>query len=438
MIPTRFDLLYYTAAPLALPYFAFRSLTKGKYRQSAGGMLGFHLPSGEDREVFRDGSIWIHAVSVGETVAAHSVAPLVHELAPNLPLVVTTITETGQAHARKILPRGTHVHFFPVDLSWNVRRFLECFNPRLFIMMETEIWPNFLTLAARRGTQVFMANGKVSDKSFRGYMRGRPLLRPAFESIRAFCMQTEADAERMKALSGRPIDVHVTGNCKFDAPMPTLSSDAAQGVLDQYRLGPANRTRLVVGSTHPGEDPIVLDAFAELRRTVPDVQLILSPRHPERFQEVFLLCRDHPAKWTVSRATAPRAESPDVFVLDTMGELARIYGLGQVAVVAGSFSPSVGGHNLLEPAAHAIPVVTGPHMWGQKEIDRLFEGPDSGCIRTAADSESLASALRDLFKDSEKRRRIGQQAFATSRRNQGSAARTVRVIRDYFKKSVNL
>ncbi|MBN1868587.1 3-deoxy-D-manno-octulosonic acid transferase [Candidatus Sumerlaeota bacterium] len=432
MMPTRFDLFYYAASPVAVPYFAFRSLTKGKYRQSAGGMLGFTLPKGAERERFRNGSIWIHAVSVGETVAARSVAPLLRKLAPELPLVVTTITETGQAHARKILSNADRIHYFPVDFSWNVERFLQCFNPRLFVMMETELWPNFLTLAARSGAQVFMANGKISDKSFRGYRRGRFLLRPAFDAVRAFCMQTEADAERMKALSGRPRDVHVTGNCKFDAPAPALSPEAAQGARDQYRLGPEDRPRLVVGSTHPGEEAIVLDAFAEVRRAIPDLQMILSPRHPERFQEVVSLCRNHAAGWRVSRATNPKIESPDILVLDTMGELARIYALGRVAVVAGSFSATVGGHNLLEPAAHAVPVVVGPHMWGQKEIDRLFEGPDSGCVRTGADAASLASALLDLLQNADKCRTIGQQALATARRNQGSAERTVRVIRTYL------
>ncbi|HUT24157.1 MAG TPA: 3-deoxy-D-manno-octulosonic acid transferase [Sumerlaeia bacterium] len=425
---TRFDLVYYLAAPIALPYFAYRAVRRGKYRESARGMLGLGLPDRDHRHRYRNGSIWIHAVSVGETVAAKSIAPHAAEIAPGLPLVATTITETGQAHARKILTEAAEVSYFPVDLSWNVRRFLRCFKPRVFIMMETELWPNFLTLAAKGGAEIFMVNGKLSEKSFRGYRRGRAGLRPAFNAIRAFCMQTEADAERMRELCGRPGDVYVTGNCKFDVPFAVLSPEAAEGVRRQYGIGPP-RPCVVVGSTHPGEEEIVLDAFAEARRTIPDLQMILSPRHPERFQEVATLCRKHKAGFEVSRATAPRVESPDVLVLDTMGELARVYGLGDVAVVAGSFVP-IGGHNLLEAAAHAVPVVVGPHMRAQKEIDRLFVGGESGCVR--CDATTLAATLVNLFRDPARRREIGAQARQTAEKNQGSAPASVEVIKRYL------
>jgi 3-deoxy-D-manno-octulosonic-acid transferase len=428
-MPTRFDIAYYALTPALLPYLAYRRFSKGKYRDSTRGMLGQTLPGPHGRQVFSDGSVWIHAVSVGETVAAKSIAPLVGELAPALPLLVTTVTETGQAHARKVMTEAERVHYFPLDFSWNVRRFLDCFNPKIFIVMETEIWPNFLTECARRGTRVFMVNGKLSDKSFRGYRRIRSVLKPAFDAIDACCMQTESAAERMRELCGRPRDVHVTGNCKFDVAPPTLSPEAEQGIRSHYRLGP-RRPTLVVGSTHPGEDGIILDAFQRIRQTMPDLMLILSPRHPERFSEVTELCRRHEASWRVSRATNPRNESPDVFVLDTMGELARVYGLGDVGVVAGSFTEKVGGHNLMEVAVHSIPVVVGPHMWAQKEIDRLFASDDSGCVRTTADT--LAATLEELLLDDAMRRRIGEQARDTSVRNQGSARASIEVIKRYL------
>jgi len=432
---TRFDLGYYLLSPAALPYLAYRRLRKGKYRQSARAMFGGMLPRGPERDLFRNGSIWIHAVSVGETVAAKCIAPLLREAAPSLPLVVTTITETGQAHARKILSEAAdHINYFPVDLSWNVARFLDCFRPRVVVLMEAEIWPNFLTLAARGGARIFMVNGKLSDRSYRHYRRGLFVLRPVFDAVRAFCMQTDADAARMRDLCGRPCDVHVTGNVKFDASAQRLSAAAAEAFRERFRLGP-RRPTVVVGSTHAGEDEIMLAAFERARRAVPDLQMILSPRHPERFGEVADLCRrvgshQTPAGgWKVSRASAPDVDSPDILVLDTMGDLARVYGLGDVAVVAGSFC-GVGGHNLMEAAAHAIPVVVGPDMHSQKEIDRLFEGPAGGCVRCTA--ETLGETLESLFSDAAKRAEIGAQAARTAARNQGSARRSVDVIRRYL------
>jgi len=358
---------------------------------------------------------------------------------PGMPLVVSTITETGQAHARKTMQPDDAVTYFPLDLSWNVGRFFDAFNPRVIILMETELWPNFLTLAARRGVHVFTANGKLSDKSFRGYRRAGRVLRPAFDAIRGFAMQTEADAERMRELTGRPQDVHVAGNCKFDLPMPTLDPAQAEAIREKYALGP-RRPTVVVGSTHPGEERIVLDAFAQMKQRIPDLLLILSPRHPERFAEVAAMCRKHAANWRVARATEAAGErpaadaspGPDVFILDTMGELARMYGMGDVAVVAGSFSP-IGGHNILEAAAHRIPVVVGPHMHAQRELDRLFAAPDSGCVRTTG--EALADTLLGLLENDAARRETGRRACETAVRNQGAARRSAEIIYPYLKQT---
>ncbi|MFP4382127.1 MAG: 3-deoxy-D-manno-octulosonic acid transferase [Candidatus Sumerlaeia bacterium] len=425
---TRYDLGYYALTPLAAPYLAYRSLTRRKYRESARGMLGLDLPIGNNRKQWKAGSIWIHAVSVGEVVAAYSIAPLLKKRFPRLPILVTTVTETGQAHAHKIVKEATAIHYFPLDFSWNVQRFLRCFRPKLVILMETEIWPNFLTLSRRQGAEVFMVNGKLSEGSFKGYSFGRSLLAPAFQAFRAFCMQTESDAERMRELSRRPEDVYVTGNCKFDAVMEPLDDDVARLVKINYKLGQEDRPTLVVGSTHPGEEEIFLNVYRRLRERFPTMRLILSPRHPERFHEVYEMFRRQEADWRVSRASLPRQADPDVFILDKMGELARMYGLGDVAVVAGSFCP-VGGHNVLEAAIHAIPVVVGPDMHSQKELDRLFRSEESGLVRCTA--ENVAEKLTELFQDQGLREKIGKQALDTSRKNQGSAKRSLEIIEKY-------
>ncbi|HBF34454.1 TPA: hypothetical protein DDW35_07805 [Candidatus Sumerlaeota bacterium] len=425
---TRFDVLYSIATPLVYPFFAYKRLVKGKYRESGPAMLGKTLPTGEALKTFENGCIWIHAVSVGETVAAKSVAALICALRPDLPLVITTVTETGQAHARRLFP-DAHVHYFPLDFSWNVQKFLDVFRPKIFIMMETELWPNFLSLAAKSGAQVFMLNGKLSDRSFPRYMKFRGLLSPVFDAITAFCMQTEQDAVKMRALSGRTDAVQVTGNCKFDALLPPLSDEEAQAFRTQYCLGDFARPLLVVGSTHPGEEEIILNAFAEARREVPALQMILSPRHPERFNSVVEMCGQHTANFKVSRATAPAMESPDILVLDKMGELAKIYGLGDVAVVAGSFG-KVGGHNLLEAAAHSVPVVVGPNLRAQKELDRLFQGDDTGCVR--CDGETLGLTLVRLFQNETLRKITGKQAYHTAIKNQGSASASAEIVKRYL------
>jgi 3-deoxy-D-manno-octulosonic-acid transferase len=374
MFPTRYDLVYSLALPALLPYLGYRRLRRGKYRQSASGMLGQDLPAPADRRIFERGSVWIHAVSVGETVAAKSIAPLVRQLLPELPLVASTITETGQAHARKILTEAAHIHYFPLDFSWNTRRFLDCYNPRVILVMETEIWPNFLTLAAERGARIFMVNGKLSDKSFKGYSKGRGFLAPAFNAFHAFCMQTQ------QTQTAWPHSANAPGRpCHRQLQIRhaglTLSPEQQEALRTRYRLG-TRRPTVVVGSTHPGEEEIVLEAFRQTRQSVPNLLLILSPRHPERFNEIFTLCQRHPANWRVSRATDPQTDAPDIFLLDTMGELARTYGLGDLGVVAGSFG-NIGGHNLLEAAVHSIPVLVGPNMHAQKEIDRLFSGAEA-------------------------------------------------------------
>lgn len=430
---TRYDAVYYAALPFFLPYLGYRSLAKRKYRESTRGMLGLDLPIGANREAYRQGSLWCHAVSVGETVALKSIAPYLRRHVPELPFIATTITETGQNHAHKILHEADTIHYFPLDFSWNVRRFHRCFNPRIFVMMETELWPNFLITGAQRGCANFMLNGKLSDRSFRRYRAVRRLLKPAFDSIRAFCMQSEEDAEKMRQLCQRPQDVHITGNCKFDAPMRPLDLEVAQIARQQYQLGPSQRPRIVVGSTHPGEEEIILNTFRQTRKTIPDLQMILSPRHPERFHEVYQMCRRQPDQWTISRATTARTPSPDIFILDTMGELARTYGLGDIAIVAGSFSPHIGGHNILEAAAHGIPVIVGPHMHAQKELNRLFHDKESGLIRCTP--QTLTATLIQLLKDPGLRARHGQQLRTRAHSHQGSARKSIEAIAPYIQKT---
>lgn len=425
--PTRFDLAYAALAPLALPYVAWR-WGRGKYRESGPAMFGRGLPEGEAARPFDRGSLWIHAVSVGEVAAARAVAPGLRSLLPVLPLVVSTVTETGQAAARRDLPDASTT-YLPADLSFNVRRFLRTFRPRAVVILEAELWPNFTTLARASGASVFQINGRLSDRSFPRYRAVRGLLRPVFDAFDGFCVQTETDAARYRALGIAPERIRVTGNCKFDLkPAPLVPDERARR---RAELGFAAEAPLVVaGSTHPGEDEIVLAALAVARRDVPGARLLLVPRHPERFGAVAELARRSGFAARLASAGAPSAgePAPDVVVLDRMGELARAYGLGEVAIVAGSFG-AVGGHNLLEAAAHAVPVVFGPNMRSQREIAHLFAAGGAG-VQVSA--EELGPRLSRLLTHPEERRTEGRKCLRVLEENQGSANRATEALRAWL------
>lgn len=423
---TRFDAAYALATPALLPYLAWRRWRRGKYTESARGMRGALLPQGSAAQVFNEGSLWVHAVSVGETVAATTVVPGLRALLPALPLVVSTITETGQAHARRLFPED-HTTYFPADLSWNVRRFQATFNPRAFVLMETELWPNFLMQARMRGTACFMLNAKLSDRSFPRYRRFRPVLAPAFAALRGVCTQTAQDAERFAALGIAPERIVVTGNCKFDMPDLALDDAARSALLAQLGMSPARRW-LVAGSTHPGEEAMLLQTFRALHATMPDLGLLLCPRHPERFNEVYALASQ--AGLPVARASASQpGGDPAIVVLDQMGVLARAYGLGTLAIVAGSFCP-VGGHNLMEAAVHGIPVVFGPQMHSQREILRIFQQAGVG---VQVPAEQLAERLQFYLTNDVARAEEGQASLRVLDANRGSAARAVVAVGQWLK-----
>ena len=427
----RYNAAYLAGLPLLIPYLGWRRIRRGKYTESASGMLGRRLPSGEAARRFADGSLWVHAVSVGEIAAARAVVPGLRALAPELPLVVSTITETGQAAAHQAFEDDT-LTYFPLDWSGVVDRFQATFRPRVFVLMETELWPNFLTRAAAGGTRCFMLNARLSDRSFPRYRRFRRFLAPALAAIDGLCVQTPLDAERFAQLGIDPARIRVTGNCKFDLRGEQLTDDERRRMAEAFGMDPGRRW-IVAGSTHPGEEELILAAFDAVRREEPRAGLLLCPRHPDRSDEVERLAAGDGASRRVGRASRPGAvNDPDVVILDKMGVLARAYGLGEVAIVAGSFCP-VGGHNLLEAAAHAMPVVFGPDMHSQREIDRLFKDAGDGGAGLQVKPEALAPTLIRLFKDDTYRAEEGRKALAVVEANRGSATRAVEAMAEWIK-----
>jgi 3-deoxy-D-manno-octulosonic-acid transferase len=413
------------AALAVSPILVARMLATGKYRAGLAERLG-RYPPGLARLAARR-PVWVHAVSVGETVAALPLLAALRAARPDVPLVVSTVTPTGQATARARAREADAICYFPFDFTGPVRRALDAARPRAVLLMETEIWPVFLLEAARRGVPVGIANGRLSDRSFRRYRRVRPLLARCLRSLAFVGAQTVDDAARFVALGADPTRVTVTGNLKVDqAVAPARPGAVTPAGLEADLALPAG-PRLLAGSTHQGEEAAVLDAYARVKARVPALRLILAPRHPERLAEVARLLDDRGLAWQrrSARPGPPGAPAPEVLLVDTIGELAALYGVADVAFVGGSLVP-VGGHNLLEPAAHARAPLHGPHMHNFREITRALG--EAGAALPVSDATGLAEAALSLLDDPARRAALGARALGVVEAGRGATARTLTLV----------
>ena len=372
-------------------------------------------------------SIWIHAVSVGEVLTAR---PLVRDLRaryPRLRVFLSTTTLAGQQLARRSVQDVDAVFYFPFDLNVFVRRTLDLVRPRLFIMMETEIWPNLLRECRRRGIKTAIVNGRLSQRSYPRYRMVRGFMKRVLDDIDRFCVQSEESARRFIDLGANPSSVTVTGSLKFDSLdlAPSIQSRARERVLRHLRV-PANRAVLVAGSTMKGEEAAVLRAFRRVRSASPNALLILAPRHPERFADVARMSREEGLK-TVLRTELPIDAEPraDVVILDTIGELATIYQIATVVFVGGSLV-ATGGHNILEPAVFGKPIVFGPHMENFAEIAAAFVANGAG-VQVHGERE-LDDTLRSLMTDPVRRARLGAAARALVEANRGAKDKSLQVL----------
>lgn len=426
-----YDAAYLSVFPAAAGMVAYKMMRHGKYRESAPALVGCGLDK-EDPAPWKNGSVWVHGVSVGEVIAARAMLPLLREYFHPLPILLTTHTETGQAVARQ-LPEGyaDAVRYYPMDFSWLMRRYVSLYRPRVFIPMETELWPNALDIIRESGSQIFTLNGKISPRSHRRYQKIGSLIRKPLSRITAFCVQTEGDRERIASLLGREDNVHVTGNCKFDVEIPGLSDDDKAALRAELGL-PQGAPVVVVGSTHPGEEVIALDAYRQVLKAHPEARLVVVPRHPERFGDVWqLLQASGLASVRISNAERTMAPTaPGVFLVDKMGLLTRLYGLADVAVVAGSFVPGIGGHNILEPAAHKAPVIYGPDMKGQPDMARILSPENGG---TVAQPETLGDSIIQLLSQPDHAARKGELGYQAYQANRGSAERNMEIIDRYYR-----
>ncbi len=362
---------------------------------------------------------WIHAVSVGETIAAAALVDGLRKAHPELPLVVTTVTDTGARVVRERFAGAAEHRFFPLDLPGASRRVIEAINPAFLIVMETELWPNTLRLLAERKTPVMIANGRVSDRSFRRYRLVRGFMRQVLADVRVFAMQSAEDARRIIALGADPERVFVTGNVKHE-PLA-----AGEGGPERWRrlFGiEAGRRVWVAGSTHRGEEEAALDAHALVLGEHPDLVLVLAPRHPERVPDVARLVASR-GRQAVRRSELPRPHpARAVILLDTVGELADIYSIADVVFVGGSLAP-MGGHNVLEPALCRKPVLFGPHTHNFREAAALLLRSGGGLI--VRDAAELAAELRRLLDDAGLRARVGEAAYQAATARNGAVPATL-------------
>jgi 3-deoxy-D-manno-octulosonic-acid transferase len=406
------------------PFLIYQAVRYRKYIGSFTQRLGY-LPVSFNLDA--EQSIWIHAVSVGEVLTARALLPDLRERYPKLRLFLSTTTMTGQQIARNNLQYVDEVFYFPFDLGFIVNRTLGLVRPRLFIMMETEIWPNQLRACHRAGVKTLLVNGRISSRSYPRYRLARPFFRRVLRHVDRFCMQSDESARRVVDIGADRDRVVVTGSLKFDSlEIPGSSPDRGHNRVLRYFRIPPERPVIIAASTLKGEEEAVLDAFQRIRATMSNALLIIAPRKPQRFEDVERLARR--AGWNVARRSELRVDAEprhDVVVLDTIGELAQLYQLATAVFVGGSLVDS-GGHNILEPAVFGKPIVFGPYMQNFAEIARTFL--DNGAAIQVRNGRELEPALVDLLGDPVRRARLGAAARALVEANRGARTKTLAAI----------
>ena len=410
-----YSVLAAMALVLALPVLLLRMMRHGKYRAGLGERFGRFVR--RLRDPHHRPTIWVHAVSVGETLAVSGLISELRRIAPAHRIVVSTTTMTGQKLARQRFGED-NVFFFPVDFACAIRPYLRELRPELVVLAEAEFWPNFLRLAHQSGARIAVVNARISDRSFPRYRRFRSVVGPVLRHVDVFLAQGEEDRRRLIEIGAPAERVQVSGNVKFDVK-PT-AEPAFLALLKSALAG--SGPVLVCGSTVEGEEPAVLQAFAAIRQKHPAAVMILAPRHPERFPQVAeLVAASGMPWWRRSQWQAGQLMAGGVFLLDTIGELASLYALADIAFVGGSLVPK-GGHNIVEAAQHGAAIVVGPYTENFRDMVALFQGADALVVAT---SEELTSTLLNLLSDESRRRELGVRAREILQANAGATARTL-------------
>lgn len=409
---TFYTCLFYIALPLIVLRLWWRGRKAPDYRHRIAERFAFDLPD------FQKNGIWVHAVSVGETIAATPMIEALLRQYPQWPLTVTCMTPTGSERIRSIFGDRVQHSYLPYDIPDAMGRFLQALQPRLAIVMETEVWPNLVHSCCQRGIPVMLANARLSERSARGYARFPRLIRPTFAALSWIAVQTEAEAERFRRLGADGDRTSVIGSIKFD--LQIAPSTLAQAAALRRHWQADHRPVWIGASTHAGEDQTLLAAHRRLLEEFPNALLILVPRHPERFDEVDTACRK--AGFVTVRRSLKQSPGPEcqVFLGDTMGELLLFYALADVAFVGGSLVPR-GGHNVLEPAALGKPVITGPSRFNFQEIANQLENENA--LTEVQDVEGLVNAVSLFWTDPVAYSKSAEAGLQVLKRNQGALQR---------------
>ena len=407
--------LYYLAIPFVLLRLVWKACRSPAYLQRIPERFGVFKPP------LKQGGLWIHCVSVGETVAA---APFIKRLqreCPQMPITVTTMTPTGSTQIRSIFGQSVFHVYVPYDVPGAIKRFLQRVKPQAVMIMETEIWPNLIHICWKRHLPMLLANARMSVKSAKGYARFGRVVRQILSKFTLIAAQGQLDAQRFVTLGADEKRVVVTGNMKFDQHIPASTYEKAASFRNLW----TQRMVWVAASTHEGEDELILHAHKHVQQKIPNALLVLVPRHPERFSKVATLCRKQ--GFTVQCRSEEHRVCPisvTVFIGDSMGELSAFYAASDVAFVGGSLVPT-GGHNLLEPAALGIAAVTGPHVFNFTEITAMLIA--AGAVRKVSDEKALAQTVIFLLKNNTLRVEAGAKGQRVVADNRGSVEAHVKL-----------
>ena len=404
-----------------LPKILYDKFTSGKYANLIEKKSGqaFSQIAKEDTPL-----VWIHAVSMGETKAIAKFAELLKAKYPSTRLLITSTTDTGHAEAKRSIPFANYHLFLPFDFSWIIRPIVMRLTPSLVILSETDLWFNFLQASKDIGAKIAVINGKLSERSLGRYRLLGSFLKTFFNPVDLFCVQNKIYQDRISKLGISPEKIAVTGNMKFDAPQEKMSQDELSDLRTKLHIRPEDFV-IVAGSTHEEEEALILDAMQKLLPKFPSIKVIFVPRHPERFSKVEHLLKSSGlgcCKFSKAHESNPNDKT---ILIDTMGQLKKCYQLANIAIVAGSFVPHVGGHNILEPCFYGVPVIFGPYMHTQTELERLVLDSKAG-IQTSR--ETLVPILEDLMLSQEKLRSFSKAGNDLTSTLQGTSEKTLSVM----------
>jgi 3-deoxy-D-manno-octulosonic-acid transferase len=429
-----YNLLALVLVVLATPVFLYRLIREDGFGERLKQSFGW-LPADTVAKVANKNAIWLHAASVGEIVAT---SPMVKEIKKEMPdsvVVISVVTASGYAMAKRIIPEADGVIFFPIDLPWLSRKVVKKIAPQAFLLVETELWPNFLKATRQLGIPVMMVNGRIGDKSFGTYRYLGSVLQDMLKTVVKFCMQSAIDAQYIIKLGADPTRVMVTGNTKYDQTYTDVSAEEQQELTSQYGFS-GRQPIIVAGSTHKGEEESLFSTFAQVRSSFPEAGMIIAPRDIQRADELISMAVTF-GHQAVKRSMLQNdtVTSHNIVILDTIGELGRVYSIGDVVFVGGSLIPQ-GGHNILEPAAHGKPIVVGPHMFNFKDIYALLS-ERKACV-TVENQAMLTDKLLTILQDGELSRAMSQNARAIIEENRGAAHKNTLQLKMLLEKANNL